>query len=624
MACLIALGLVTSAHAWIATVPGAPDEAAAARGVAVDANGDVYASGSILDGGDGHIGVAKFAGATGARLWTSPVLPGAGYGVVLQLGTTPVVVGMYEAPSVAGGDAASASLDPATGAPILTSVIRGWDSEYWIAVATGAFGHVAKGGSLTPSGASTRQFAVQFGGWPVQYVAPFEALGVRGPGIAWDVAIDGAGDAIAVGITDELVVRNFPNQPPQVVTGPRHLMVVKIQATDGTVVWQHVVDEVSEGVTVAVDGQNDVIVGGAIATTPDTVIPDDLLVMKLAGADGTEQWRRTIDGGAGSSADYALDVAADAAGDVIVAGRVAISPNDPIFFGGLAEFAVLKLGGADGAEQWRYLAPNTNFMATTVFGGTKGEGRAITFAADGDPVVAGTTNASWFEAGPSAFGADFTVVKLQSSTGTQQWLYVAASGAASAIATASDGIVVAGRLNRDVAESTVSDFAVVKLSEGLAGTSVAFLDSADPTRRKIKVKSKDRRVTSPAIDRYGDPRWDGGRLVLVDPVTAAEQVIDLPPAEWRATGSGYEYKSISGPCRLVRVDNRRGISATCKGSQVHLAPAGATRAELALRVELGPPGAARFCMRFGGQVVRDDGISFKAKAAPAPAGCSGT
>jgi hypothetical protein len=34
-------------------------------------------------------------------------------------------------------------------------------------------------------------------------------------------------------------------------------------------------------------------------------------------------------------------------------------------------------------------------------------------------------------------------------------------------------------------------------------------------------------------------------------------------------------------------------------------------------------GAARFCVRFGGTVLRDDGISFKAKAAPAPAGCSG-
>ena len=169
----------------------------------------------------------------------------------------------------------------------------------------------------------------------------------------------------------------------------------------------------------------------------------------------------------------------------------------------------------------------------------------------------------------------------------------------------------------------MSDFAVVKLSETLAGTNVAFLDGADPTRRRIKVKSKDRRVTSPAIDRYGDPRWDGGRLVLVDPATSAEQVIDLPAAEWHASGSGYEYKSTSGSCRLIRVDNGRGITASCKGAQVHLAPAGTTRGELGVRFELGPAGAARFCMRFGGQVVRDDGISFKAKAAPAPAGCSG-
>ena len=79
------------------------------------------------------------------------------------------------------------------------------------------------------------------------------------------------------------------------------------------------------------DGDHhDVIVGGAIASTLDAIVADDLLVLKLAGTDGAEQWRRMIDGGAGSPHDLALDVAADAAGDVIVAGRVAVTPNRTI------------------------------------------------------------------------------------------------------------------------------------------------------------------------------------------------------------------------------------------------------------------------------------------------------
>ena len=199
-------------------------------------------------------------------------------------------------------------------------------------------------------------------------------------------------------------------------------------------------------------------------------------------------------------------------------------------------------------------------------------------------------------------------MKLSDADGSQGWLYVPGAGQARAIADGGDGMVVVGHLNREASDSTIYDMAIVKVGEGIAGTRVQLLDSPDPARRRLKLVSKSK-VTSPYADRYGDPTYDGGRLVLMDVASQTEQAIDLPPSGWFATRSGFEFTSLLGPCRSVKIDNRRGVSAKCQGQGVHLPTGRAARGALAVRIELGPPRAARYCMDFGGNVQRDDGIN---------------
>jgi hypothetical protein len=610
------VGVAGPAAAWVATLPGAPDDDAAAYGVAADASGDVVAAGTLPHGGSTWLGVAKFDGASGAKDWDTTAFAGHAAGVVVLSGGDVFAAGTYERffdGIYVGSIFGTASLDGTTGDVTSPPPSLGAPSSFL----TGAV-------AIPPSspvvfGTDGRLYVSRVGSWE-QHVSAFEMDGTAGPGHAFDAVVDANGDVLVTGVTYSLKASPRPDRPP--VADVAHLVVAKLDGDDGTVLWQYVLSDTSQGSALALDADGNVVVGGVAASTTGGTIADDMFVAKVDSS-GSEVWSRTIDGGADSPFDEALDVAADAAGDVIVTGRLAISPNDPLFYGGLAEFAVLKLAGADGAEQWRYLAPNTTLVDAYVISGTKGEGRAIVFdPQDGEPVVAGATNASWIESGVSGDIADFTVVKLSSATGAQQELWVPGAGFAYAATATADGVVAAGRLNRVIGDgSTVRDFAVVKLVDGIAGTRVALRDGDEPARRRLKLSSKDRGVTSPLAGRYGDPTFDGGHLVLVDPATAAEQAIDLPAAGWRVISGGYEYRDQLGTCPLVQIRRNRGVVAKCAGAEVHLPTARATRGNLGVRVEIGPTRAAEYCTEFGGVVQRDDGESFRAKAAPAPARC---
>lgn len=607
---LFAMGALVAApaHAWITTYPGGPDDTSEATSVAVDSNGDVIAGGVQPT-------VAKLDGASGAKLWQktfdgSDPAEAYGFGVAVSGGTTPIVAGGRQ-PSGGGWGSLYASLDPSTGDPSVLDTPPG-QHQHWF---TGVVAEVPAG--PVAFGTSGPAYVTRRGSWERELVV-YQLDGYSGGGKIWDAGVDASGDVIVVGQTVNLV----PGARG-VVADRWHLLVAKLSGDDGSTIWQHVEDETSGGYRLALDADGNVLVAGGITATTGGRSIDDMLVLKLANADGAEAWRAQVDGGVSSPNDVALDVAVDAGGDAIVAGRLTLSQSDPLFQGGLAEFAVLKLASTDGSEVWRYTAPNTTLAPDMLPGlsGTKGEGRAITFDG-GDPVVAGVTNASWWESGVTGHVADFTVVKLADADGSQQWLYVPGAGQARAIASASDGVVVVGHLNREAGDSHVYDMAIVKVGEGVAGTRVALADSPDPTRRKLKLVSKTK-VTSPYTDRYGDPTYDGGRIVLVDAASATEQAIDLPASGWHATRTGFEFASLGDGCRSVKIDNRRGVSATCQGAGVHLPTGRATRGTLAVRIELGPPRAARYCMDFGGAVTRDDGINFKAKQAPAPSRCPG-
>ena len=426
----------SSAFGWIATLHGGPSDPSEARSVAVDGNGDVLAAG-------GHPNAVKLDGATGGPIWTQSFDDAFAFGIATSSGGAVLVAGGVQGP-FGGWEHFYAILDGATG-----------DGQTYVKVAP--LSNVWLAGALF----APPQNPVVYGNRGAAYVAmnnvwqrelaPHVLNGFASGRIEAAVA-DAAGNVIAAGRSDGLIIDQFG----RLAFDRPHLLAAKLAAADGATIWQHVIDEASEATSVSLDTNGDVLIAGVIASAASAALPDDMLALKLSGADGSELWRREIDGSAGSANDAAFAVRADANGDAIVAGRLTLTPSDPLFKNGLAEFTVVKLAGADGSETWRYGAPNTTLapdILPGVWGGTKGEGRAIAFDADGDPVVTGVTNASWFESGPTGHVADFTVVKLSDADGSQRWLFVPGAGQARSIAEAPDGIVVAGHLNRETPDT---------------------------------------------------------------------------------------------------------------------------------------------------------------------------
>jgi outer membrane protein assembly factor BamB len=123
---------------------------------------------------------------------------------------------------------------------------------------------------------------------------------------------------------------------------------------------------------------------------------EDFVVVRLGAADGAEQWRTVL---AGPSAyDEARAVIVNASGDVVVAGAT----SDPVLGD---QFLVVKLAGATGAVRWRYDLPG-------------GEANAVLSDVTGDVYAAGTASIP-----PPVFGSATTVVKLAGDTGLPVWTF---------------------------------------------------------------------------------------------------------------------------------------------------------------------------------------------------------
>lgn len=172
-----------------------------------------------------------------------------------------------------------------------------------------------------------------------------------------------AGDVIAAGgSTDPLIPGNG-------------FTVLRLSGVDGSTTWAY---SVASGTVkaVALDSSGNVIAAGA-----DTVV-------KLDGATGAEIWSTDI-----TLADF-KDVALTSGDDVIAAGSI---NND---------FAVVRLTGADGDEVWRQTR-NGNVSSFD-------EVNQVALDSTGNVFAAGSL---W-----NTSGQDFTVMKIDGSTGAQLWL----------------------------------------------------------------------------------------------------------------------------------------------------------------------------------------------------------
>ena len=297
-----------------------------------------------------------------------------------------------------------------------------------------------------------------------------QILGTPGSDVAISVAVDSAGDTVAVGRVDSAFA------------------VLKLERDTGAVLWQQLIDG-ERAKAVVLDQSDDVFVSGFIAGAPFALVKFDgatgaelwrfeeplglsgglaldangdafvigsltpaaetfFGIIKIDGASGTELWRQAIDGGfpgGSSAADGANCVAVDlSTGDVIVGGYLdRVGTRD--------DFTVIKFAGASGAELWRSIVSD-GFVLDGVGG--------VAVDASGDVFAIG------------AIGRSLTVRKLVGATGDLLWQHqLPLSGGSSVTVVAGGDVIVAGRVAIGPKSFGGGDFFVERLA-GASGAQI--------------------------------------------------------------------------------------------------------------------------------------------------------
>lgn len=220
----------------------------------------------------------------------------------------------------------------------------------------------------------------------------------------WQINVNGTANgldsarAVTVTNADDVVAAGFTEN-----TGTGFgFTVVKFSGRQGKELWRRVINgptnpsnTVNQATAVRTDSAGDVLAVGVIYNT-ETL--DDVLVVKFDGANRTELWRQVING-SGNRYDVARSVVLDPSRNVITAG-------DTLNLRRYSDFTVIKFDGVSGTELWRQV----------ITGSDKGGSEATEVAADarGDVLAVGfITN--------SETGNDFAVVKLDGLSGTVLW-----------------------------------------------------------------------------------------------------------------------------------------------------------------------------------------------------------
>jgi len=145
---------------------------------------------------------------------------------------------------------------------------------------------------------------------------------------AYVVGVDGAGNAIVGAETN--------------AGSNSNVRVLKLAAADGATLWDRTIDSGGDDyiTDLAVDASGNVAISGAASNASGN---DDMLVARLSGTDGTVIWQKVIDNGAD---DETYAVATDASGNVLVTGAVATSST-------ASKARTIKFAAATGAIAWQ-------------------------------------------------------------------------------------------------------------------------------------------------------------------------------------------------------------------------------------------------------------------------------
>jgi len=407
--------------------------------------------------------------------------------------------------------------------------------------------------------------------------------GAGGEDVAFSLGLAADGDAIVAGETAR------PG------TG-EDFTVLRLASLDGAERWNVSIDGAGAedyANAVALDAAGDVVAAGQLIAVPGGY---RFVVVKLAGSDGAERWR-FVPNEPESSIDYGLGIAVDAAGDVVAAGRLdRIDTGDG--------FAIVKLGGADGAERWR--ATRQGHLAWSV-----------ALARGTNPVAAGSFDV------PGG-GSVLAALEVGGVDGVEIARTIVAGppgtlGAALKVVIDDGGDAVA-------AGTTAGRYAVAKASSTIAGTALQLRDRPPPSGRKLVWRSRGPGWAMPTAGGAADPTLAGASLDVVNPGSGEHAVLALPAAGWTAVGTpGAPVYSFAGakighPCTAVLVTPTK-LKATCRGDSVGLSLDEPAQSSVVVRLGLGDEATAvRYCAAFGG-VQRDQPGLFRAKAAPPPATC---
>jgi hypothetical protein len=602
----------STAFGWQTSFDGGAKLADAATSVAVDHAGDVVIVGTTRHDGDSwDLGVLKFAGKDGKLRWAQALdgtrTPGANSGTALAVAASNDIVaaGAFYDTAPAAWDFGVVKLAGASGTPIWRTAIDGAADDSFVsgeeaaAIALDGNGDVVAGGSIADLTTGIGDFTVV-------------KLGGGSGAELWRARVVGSApgglaSALAVDAMGDVIAAGLVANGD--LTTRSEIAIVRFTGASGAELWRTVIGGNGNGFdhasAVALDAAGDVMVAGRLvqaATGPD------FFVAKLSGATGVELWRRTLDGGgtAPRNVDDANALAVDGNGDVLVAGSLQRDANN--------HFTIVKLAGADGTDRWRQRLDDGDAALHA------DSAQSVAVDAAGDVLAAGGTR---INSGDNRL----TIVKLTGVSGNVQWRNDAPSlpGAGRLAVIALDpagNAVAAGDISQP---ATDDDVAVLKLNEHLAGKRLKLTDDpAKPQARVLMMQSLGDTFVG-AAGSGGDPTVGGALLELRNPTSGEHAEIALPAMGWMATARGYRYvdRSPTPVCPKVQIANT-GVRAACKGAGIAYTLNEPTQGTVAVRLRVGSAGP-RYCMVFGGTVQHDVGSTmakgkFQAVNAP-PTAC---
>jgi hypothetical protein len=395
----VALGLCLAltpvlAQAWQKTFSGSNSDAEdVALAVAVDTRGDVFAVGSLTnENGDKDFTVMKLFRVDGTLMWRRTIDFNGGFdeaqAVTVDSQGDVIAVGALTNAANPEQYFFLTKLDGVSGDEKLATVVShdvfAFSNSIALAVTVDSQDSILAAGRIDTTIKRRQDFTVFKVGPERNFGAEIDG-GIGESDSAGAIAVDSADNVIAVGWLAH------PPAPNQLIT-QRRITVIKFNP-DIVELWRRETPGFpgisAEGRKVAVDSNDDIIAAGQVLKTtgPPSFSTE---VMKLAGADGEELWRRDV----GMTDVDAL--ALDANGNPIVGGWLRDISG--------TSFVVIKLGANTGDTLWDHIV----FKA-----GDPGlfENRALSLAVDSAGIV---TVVGVIDEGN---GPDFVIRQFDGATG---------------------------------------------------------------------------------------------------------------------------------------------------------------------------------------------------------------